>query len=103
MLPHPNLQSASPQKMTSNLLQIASRVEAAVTAYNSVHEFSDRKVWKEKFQMEFVSVHVTPTFDHSTFQTGRSKSQISKIRQDAIIRSPSPTPHFGGTIHGPPS
>jgi hypothetical protein len=42
----------------ANLLQIASRVEAAMAAYTSVCDFCDRTQWKEKFREEFVSIHL---------------------------------------------
>jgi len=42
----------------SSLLQIASRVEAAVEAYTSVWDFADREVWKSQFEIELVSVHL---------------------------------------------
>ena len=38
------------------LLQIASRVEAAMAAYTSVCDFCDKKQWVEKFREEFVSI-----------------------------------------------
>ncbi len=41
----------------SNLLQIASRVEAAVGAYNSVQGIVDKQEWKAEFSRELVSVH----------------------------------------------
>ncbi len=41
----------------SNLLQIASRVEAAVGAYNSVQGIVDKQEWKVEFSRELVSVH----------------------------------------------
>jgi hypothetical protein len=40
------------------LLQIASKVEAAVKAYISVRDFADREEWKEKLQGEMVSPHL---------------------------------------------
>jgi len=45
------------QKM-SNILHIASRVEAAVAAYKSVQEFTDRQEWKDRLKEEFVSIHL---------------------------------------------
>jgi hypothetical protein len=42
----------------STFLQIASRVEAAVEAYISVQDFSDREAWKEMLQREKVSAHL---------------------------------------------
>jgi len=42
----------------STFLQIASRVEAAVAAYTSVHDFADKQRWKENFKVELVSVHL---------------------------------------------
>ena len=42
----------------ANLLQIASRVEAAMAAYTSVCDFCDRTQWREKFREEFVSIHL---------------------------------------------
>lgn len=45
----------------SEFLEIASRVEAAVDAYASVHDFLDEnqiQQWREMFQMEFVSVYL---------------------------------------------
>jgi hypothetical protein len=49
--------SPNPPNM-SNLLRIASRVEAAVAAYVSVQEFADTQQWKQKFRDEFVRVHL---------------------------------------------
>ncbi len=40
------------------LLQIASKVEAAMKAYIIVQEFADREEWKEKFQGEMISPHL---------------------------------------------
>jgi hypothetical protein len=45
----------------SQFLQIASRVEAAVAAYTSVHDSinnTERRQWRDMFQMEFVSVYL---------------------------------------------
>jgi hypothetical protein len=42
----------------TTLLQIASRVEAAVEAYISVREFSEGEQWKKGFQQELVSAHL---------------------------------------------
>ena len=54
---HRTLLSLNHTKM-ANLLQIASRVEAAMAAYTSVCDFCDRTQWKEKFREEFVSIHL---------------------------------------------
>jgi hypothetical protein len=43
--------------MTS-FLHIASRVEAAIEAYNSVGGFTDREEWKAKLRREKVSAHL---------------------------------------------
>jgi hypothetical protein len=42
----------------TTLLHIASRVEAAVEAYISVRDISDRGEWKENFRGEKVSLHL---------------------------------------------
>jgi hypothetical protein len=42
----------------SPLLQIASRVEAAVEAYTSVQDLVDAQEWRERFREEKVSVHL---------------------------------------------
>lgn len=42
----------------TTLLQIASRVEAAVQAYISVQGIMDREEWKEHFKVEMVSAHI---------------------------------------------
>jgi len=42
----------------SPFLKIASRVEAAIEAYTSVHDFADEQVWKEGFKKELVIVHL---------------------------------------------
>jgi hypothetical protein len=42
----------------SPFLEIASRVEAAVEAYISVRDFADKQMWKKKFEVELVSVHL---------------------------------------------
>jgi hypothetical protein len=53
-------------KMTT-LLCIASRIEAAVTAYKSIQSFADKDEWKAKFKRELVSAHLhgvsTATFE----------------------------------------
>jgi hypothetical protein len=43
--------------MFDSLLQIASRVEAAVEAYNSVRDFAKKEEWVKKFDEERVSAH----------------------------------------------
>jgi hypothetical protein len=43
--------------MTS-LLSIASNVEAAVQAYNSVLDFADQEKWRAGFKRELVSFHL---------------------------------------------
>jgi len=40
------------------LLQIASRIEAAVEAYKSVWDFSDSSEWKKNFAWEMVGAHL---------------------------------------------
>jgi len=40
------------------LLQITSRIEAAVEAYKSVWDFSDSSEWKKKFAWEMVGAHL---------------------------------------------
>jgi hypothetical protein len=40
------------------LLEVASRVEAAVESYKSVRNFTERNVWKEGFNREAVSAHL---------------------------------------------
>jgi hypothetical protein len=40
------------------LLETASRVEAAVEAYKSVRDFTNREAWKENFIRESVSAHL---------------------------------------------
>ena len=47
-----------PNPEMTTLLHIASRVEAAVEAYMSVRDISDRGEWKEKFRGEKVSLHL---------------------------------------------
>ena len=42
----------------STLLQIASKVEAAVQAYISVRDFANKQEWKEGFEGELVSSHL---------------------------------------------
>jgi len=42
----------------SNFLWFASRIEAAVDSYVSVQKFADTQQWKQKFQDEFISVHL---------------------------------------------
>jgi len=41
-----------------SLLQIASRVEAAVEAYAFVRDFADKEMWASQFEMELVSPHL---------------------------------------------
>jgi len=50
----PNLYSS---KMPS-LLQIASRVEAAVKAYAFVCDFANKEMWASQFKMELVSPYL---------------------------------------------
>ena len=45
----------------SQFLKIASRVEAAVTAYTSIHDLlnnTQKQQWRDMFKMEFVSVYL---------------------------------------------
>jgi hypothetical protein len=42
----------------TEFLRIASRVEAAVTAYNSVRDFADKQEWETMFRQERVSAHL---------------------------------------------
>jgi hypothetical protein len=44
-------------KMSDTLLQIASRVQAAVEAYVSVRDFANKEQWENKFKGELVSTH----------------------------------------------
>jgi len=53
----PNIFIPNIRKMTT-LLQIASKVEAAMKAYITVQDFADRGEWKEKFQGEMISPHL---------------------------------------------
>ena len=48
---------SNPAKMTE-LLRIASKIEAAVTAYKYVKDFADRQEWKKMFEREQVSAHL---------------------------------------------
>ena len=56
----------------SAFLQIASRVEAAVGAYNSVRNFTDLAQWKEKFNEELVSVHLHSVLNALQFEKEQS-------------------------------
>src|SRR6266699_2111642 len=56
-LPLLNIFIPNIRKMTT-LLQIASKVEAAMKAYITVQDFADKEEWKEKFQGEMVSSHL---------------------------------------------
>jgi len=60
-----------PQNTTKmpTLLEIASRVEAAVEAYQSVRDLTEREVWKEKLRLENVGAHhsYTQRFDHPLY------------------------------------
>jgi hypothetical protein len=54
---------AHPSHLTSSvtmaaLLRIASGVEAAVTAYNSVRDFANKQEWQRMFTRERVSAHL---------------------------------------------
>jgi hypothetical protein len=42
----------------TELLRIASKIEAAVTAYKSIQGITDRQEWKKKFEREQVSTHI---------------------------------------------
>lgn len=58
---HLNTSTPSDICKMSVLLQIASRVEAAVTAYISIKDlngFTDHEKWEVEFKKEFVSVHL---------------------------------------------
>src|SRR6266567_8893262 len=52
----------------TTLLQIASKVEAAMKAYISVWDFADKEEWKGRFRGEMVSPHLHSVLDHSTIQ-----------------------------------
>ena len=54
------------------LLQIASRVEAAVEAYTSVHDFADQEQWRKMFKKELVSLNLHG--DRSLYISNRKKS-----------------------------
>jgi hypothetical protein len=60
----------------SNLLQIASRVEAAVEAYTSVREFADKEEWKAQFDLEMVSDHLHGNRPHYRFEIGQAYRRI---------------------------
>ena len=62
----------------TTLLDMASRVEAAVQAYISIQGFADRQVWKENFRKELVSVIYT-AFDHSTFDIENDDPCLSAL------------------------
>jgi len=53
-------------------LQIASRVEAAIGAYNSVQNFTDSAKWKERFNEELVSVHLHGVLNALQFEKEQS-------------------------------
>ena len=59
------------------LLEIASRVEAAVEAYESVRDFTEREAWKEKFMQENVSVYLHGVLITAIFHTERDRARIS--------------------------
>ena len=44
--------------MSTLFLKIASKVEAAMEAYNSVQGFANRAEWEKELKKEFVSAHV---------------------------------------------
>jgi hypothetical protein len=46
------------KRLMETVLQIASRVEAAMEAYNSIQDVADKQEWKAKFKEELVSVHL---------------------------------------------
>ena len=46
------------KRLMETVLQIASRVEAAMEAYNSIQDVADKQEWKVKFKEELVSVHL---------------------------------------------
>ena len=56
----------------TTLLQIASRVEAAVEAYIPVRDFADQEKWKKMFKKELVSL--TFRGDRSLYISNRKKS-----------------------------
>ena len=58
----------------SAFLKIASRVEAAVEAYNSVWYIADRDEWKGKFKGELVSPCLHGIFNHPTFEIEKCDS-----------------------------
>ena len=54
----PHIADPSYLPIMTALLRIASRIEAAVTAYKSVQSFTDRDEWKPMFKREQVSAHL---------------------------------------------
>jgi hypothetical protein len=66
----------------STLLQIASRVEAAIKAYNAVRDFAEKRDWVEGLGKELVSAHMrgafTRRFDRHCFEIERCQDRISE-------------------------
>jgi hypothetical protein len=59
----------------NTLLQIASRVEAAMEAYTPVHDFADQEKWRKMFKKELVSLNLHG--DRSLYISNRKKSPSS--------------------------
>jgi hypothetical protein len=59
----------------ATLLQIASRVEAAMEAYTPVHGFADQEKWRRMFRKELVSLNLHG--DRSLYISNRKKSPSS--------------------------
>jgi hypothetical protein len=59
----------------ATLLQIASRVEAAMEAYIPIHGFADQEKWRRMFRKELVSLNLHG--DQSLYISNRKKSPSS--------------------------
>ena len=62
-------------------LRVASRVEAAVTAYKSVEGFADKQEWETAFKQERVSAHLHGVLI-ATFEIGYCHSRTPKLAQE---------------------
>jgi hypothetical protein len=85
------------------LLPIASRVEAAIQAYNSVQEFTNKPDWMKGLRRELVSTHLrgvfTRRFDRHYFEIESCQEKISRALQRGWApKSSRSSPHFGSAV-----
>jgi hypothetical protein len=78
-------------------LPIASRVEAAVTAYKSIQDFADKQEWETAFKRERVSAHLHGV-SIATFEIGYCHLRATTLSQEWGFLPPL-APYFGRTFN----